>query len=201
MAKRGRVTAGDLGTILLYGLVTSYTDARRALHGRIDDWDAEFFEACREDQGTFDRQTLIDLRVQVSQLARRVRAQKVRSDREKESWFAHLSSPARAVKTDERLTRSVKDLERIGERLRSAFDLVQVQTAHQQQRASEKLQRGFEVVTAVLLVPALIAGIFGANTELPGRGRWTGFALLVILMLLGTVLALGIIRLLRSKEA
>jgi magnesium transporter len=42
------------------------------------------------------------------------------------------------------------------------------------------------VVAAVLLVPTLITGFFGANTNLPGGGHWSGFVAMVTLMVLGS---------------
>jgi Mg2+ and Co2+ transporter CorA len=49
-------------------------------------------------------------------------------------------------------------------------------------------------VTSVLLVPTFIAGTFGANTEIPGQGKWWGFVLMVILMVLGAVGTYALIR-------
>ena len=50
----------------------------------------------------------------------------------------------------------------------------------------ERLQRGFQLVASILLVPTLIAGIYGANTLLPGGGHWSGFIAMVTLMVLGS---------------
>jgi Mg2+ and Co2+ transporter CorA len=39
------------------------------------------------------------------------------------------------------------------------------------------------LVAGLVLVPTLVVGIFGANTELPGEGSWLGFVLMIALML------------------
>jgi Mg2+ and Co2+ transporter CorA len=46
----------------------------------------------------------------------------------------------------------------------------------------------------VLLVPTFIAGFFGANTQVPGQGKWWGFGLMVVLMVLGAAGAWALIR-------
>jgi len=78
--------------------------------------------------------------------------------------------------------------------LRSSLDLLGVHSAAQQlklaqnQAATQKrLQNALALVTSVLLVPTFIAGFFGANTEVPGQGKWWGFVLMVVLMVLGAV--------------
>ena len=58
--------------------------------------------------------------------------------------------------------------------------------AEEQKKATEEVQHRFEVGAAVLLVPTLIAGIYGANTLLPGGGHWSGFIAMVTLMVLGS---------------
>jgi Mg2+ and Co2+ transporter CorA len=44
------------------------------------------------------------------------------------------------------------------------------------------------------LVPTFIAGTFGANTEVPGQGKWWGFVVMVILMVLGAAGTWALIR-------
>lgn len=51
----------------------------------------------------------------------------------------------------------------------------------------ERLQSQLAKVTALLLVPTLIAGVFGANTQLPGIGSWLGFDLMIVLMICSAV--------------
>jgi Mg2+ and Co2+ transporter CorA len=49
------------------------------------------------------------------------------------------------------------------------------------------LQDNLAKVTALILVPTLIVGLFGANTQLPGEDQWTGFGLMVGLMLVSAL--------------
>jgi hypothetical protein len=47
--------------------------------------------------------------------------------------------------------------------------------AVQQKAQTERFHNGFQLVASILLVPTLIAGIYGANTLLRGGGEGPGF--------------------------
>lgn len=80
----------------------------------------------------------------------------------------------------------------IAEQARAAADLA-TSVAHSaellqdQREADEAFQKQLGKVTALLLVPTLIAGIFGANTQLPGGGRWWGFEIMLLLMFVSSL--------------
>ena len=178
-------TAGDLGTFVLHYLACSYTDVRRTFHAWLETWELDFFQNVKEGERHFDMQTLIDLRGLIAQLAKRLRAMKIPRELERGSWFYGVKNDERAAEIDDMLTRGLDDLHRLTELVRSSFDLVQLELSKIQQRAAEGLQRRLEQITAILLVPTLIAGIFGANTWLPGGERWTGFVLMGVLIVVG----------------
>jgi Mg2+ and Co2+ transporter CorA len=69
-----------------------------------------------------------------------------------------------------------------------------LQSTATQQESTERLQRLLGKVTGLVLVPTLVAGLFGANTELPGRGTWLGFELMMILIVLTAITAYFVIR-------
>jgi hypothetical protein len=182
-------TAGELGTLALYSLAVSYTDVRRMLHAWLEGWELEFFARVSAGRRDFDLKSLIDLRGLIGQFAKRLRAMKLPRELEHGQWFADCATPDRSESIDGMLDRGLDDLGRLMERVRSAFDLVQIELSTIQQQAAEGLQRRLELITAVLLVPTLIAGIFGANTSLPGRERWAGFWIMVAAMIVWGILA------------
>jgi hypothetical protein len=59
--------------------------------------------------------------------------------------------------------------------------------AQQSRDANERVQQQLEKIAALLLVPTLIAGVFGANTALPGGGAWWGFGVMIALMVVSGV--------------
>jgi hypothetical protein len=194
-------SAGDLGTLILYSLAMSYTNARRTLHSWLETWELEFFSAVGSDRELNSR-ALAELRGLIGEFAKRLRSMKLKREDEHKSWFAGLSSNRRAKEIDEMLSRALEDLSELNALIRSSFDLAQLhatqqqrQAAEQQRQAAEGVQRKLELITALLLVPTLIAGIFGANTSLPGEARWTGFGLMLVLM---AVCAVAVLMWLRS---
>jgi hypothetical protein len=181
-------TAGDLGTLILHFLALSYTDVRRTFHAWLETWELEFFGQAMSKSPEVDEQTLIELRGLIGQFAKRLRATKIPREVERASWFYGLSSVDRAKEVDTMVTRSLEDLNRLGDLVRSAFDLLQLRVAQKQNRASEQLQRRLELVTAVFLAPTLVAGVFGANTAVLGGEGWPAFAVMALLMILGGML-------------
>jgi Mg2+ and Co2+ transporter CorA len=85
---------------------------------------------------------------------------------------------------------TLKALEHFAETLHSAFGILAAQDTEHQRAQTDRLHDRLDVVSAVFLVPALIAGIYGANTAIPGGGSWWGFVAMCVLMFLGVTLAL-----------
>jgi Mg2+ and Co2+ transporter CorA len=88
----------------------------------------------------------------------------------------------------------------LSDRLRSALDLVQLQLAQVQGRKTERLQQKVEIIAAVLLVPTLVAGAYGANTDFPGLGAEWGTVAMLVLMVVGGVGTFLFLRWLRERE-
>jgi hypothetical protein len=168
-----RATVGDLGILILHELALTYREARKRLHACVDYWDLRFFR----DHET-DEPALIDLRALVGEFSKRVEGLNLPRSEVEHGWFSDVSLVKRAETVDELIDRTRHDLDALKETLRSSFEAVRL--AH-----SERLQRGLERVTAILLVPTLIAGFYGANTALPGGNHWTGFVIMLALMALG----------------
>jgi hypothetical protein len=193
----GQSTAGDLATLVLHELVLTYPSAARVMLSWLEQWELDFHR--RYDQT--ERHTLIDVRSLLAELEERLRAIERPEADAADSWFTGLSSEKWAERVQKLLDRALSDLQTIHGTLRASLDLLavhataqQLRLAHQQAAQQERLQGALALVTSVLLVPTLIAGAFGANTQIPGQGKWWGFGLMVVLMVLG---ATGTYRLIR----
>jgi hypothetical protein len=193
----GQSTAGDLATLILHELVLTYPSASRVMNSWLEQWELDFHR--RFDRT--ERHTLIDVRSLLAELEERLRAiERPEADAE-DSWFTGLSSAKWAERVQRLMDRSLRDLESIHGTLRASLDLLGVHATAQQLRLAqqsaagqERLQTALALVTSVLLVPTFIAGFFGANTEVPGQGKWWGFGLMVVLMVIGATATWLLIR-------
>jgi Mg2+ and Co2+ transporter CorA len=193
----GLSTAGDLATLILHELVLTYPSASRVMNSWLEQWELDFHK--RFDKT--ERHTLIDVRSLLAELEERLRAiERPEADAE-DSWFTGLSSSKWPERVQKLVDRALSDLDSIHSTLRSSLDLLavhataqQLRLAQDQAKQQEKLQGALALVTSVLLVPTFIAGTCGANTEIPGQGKWWGFVLMVILMVLGAIGTYALIR-------
>jgi hypothetical protein len=196
--KEAARTSGDLATLVLHDVTCGYTDARRVLHAWHESWELEFFNAIGSNR-THEVETLVELRGLIGQFAKRVRALKLPRAAQSRSWFPEIHNRERAISINTRIDRTLEDLDRLSEVVRTSFDLVQSHTAEQQLHLARHLQQKLEVITAVLLVPTLIAGIYGANTQLPGLNSWHGFEFMLALIVVAATLTWVLLRALRRR--
>src|SRR4051812_32176090 len=195
--QEGLSTAGDLATLVLHELVLTYPSAARVMLSWLEQWELDFHR--RFDKT--ERHTLIDVRSLLAELEERLRAIERPEADAADSWFTGLSSDKWAERVQRLMERSLRDLESIHGTLRASLDLLgvhataqQLRLAQDQAKGQERLQTALALVTSVLLVPTFIAGTFGANTEVPGQGKWWGFGVMVILMVLGAAGTWALIR-------
>ena len=186
----GLSTAGDLATLVMHELVLTYPSTARVMLSWLEQWELDFHK--RFDKT--ERHTLIDVRSLLAELEERLRAIERPEADAADSWFTGLSSEKWPERVQKIVDRALSDLESIHSTLRSSLDLLavhataqQLRLAQDQAKQQEKLQGALALVTSVLLVPTFIAGTFGANTQIPGQGKWWGFLLMVILMIAGAV--------------
>jgi Mg2+ and Co2+ transporter CorA len=194
-ATRG-VTAGDLGVQILHALATSYPQARKRLYR----WHAGWEHAPgRSHKG--DAATLHALRHQVADFRTRLEAlnQPGMAHDPERIWFAGAAL-AEAERVDDLIDRTLANLAAFAEVLRSSGELLATQAFTRHARKTEQFQDTIAVLAAVFLVPTLIAGVYGANTKLPGRDSWTGFAYMAALMIVSAVLSYFAIQWLRGRE-
>lgn len=114
------------------------------------------------------------------------------------SWFPALSDRDESVLKEENQSAEAKALAEhlesldekitlLSEGLRADMDLLMLQASATQQEQTERLQGYLSRVTGLILVPTFVAGLFGANTRLPGGGSWMGFDLMVVLMVVSSI--------------
>ena len=192
-------TAGDLGLIVVERLLDTYPDVRHALFDWLEAWELDLYRRCDTD-GPPDRRTLIELRALVFQFRKAIAPLNAARGNARTYWFADVTSADEAERIDDRIDRALRVAIELSDRLRSALDLVQLQLAQVQARRTDRLQEKFELVAAVLLVPTLVAGAYGANTDFPGVGERWGTIAMFVLMALGGVLTLTLLRWLRRRE-
>ncbi len=79
----------------------------------------------------------------------------------------------------------------------------QRQAAEGKRQEDDAFQELLTIIAAVLLMPTLVATIYGANVALPGRDTFEGLLAMLMLMVvsaaLATVVAVGLLR--RRKRA
>ena len=81
-----------------------------------------------------------------------------------------------------------------GDAMASVAAVRQTMLAGLQQQATDQLQRGVSLVSALVLAPGVVAAIYGANVRQPERGTATGLVVLLLLMAATASGSLWIIR-------
>jgi len=210
-------TSGDLGVLVLDELARTYHAARRSLMRCIDRWERSYLQddgpGAAEGGSHFGErlEELIQLRGSIGDFRDRLGEMNVERDEAAESWFNGVTIAEVAARTDERIDTSLDELDRLREMIRASLDLMHSQTAarqlelsRKQQESAERVQTKIELITSIFLVPTLIAGIFGANTALPGGNsphQWLGFEFMFGAMLIGAIAVFMTLRHLRRRSA
>jgi Mg2+ and Co2+ transporter CorA len=187
--------------LLLDAIAVSYRTVHRELHAWLDSWELEFNDCLHETE----QETLKDVRGLLTRLRVRLTALSPIHDRPSDAWFPRAADDRAAESLDRRLERSLRQLEETSEALRSSLQVMatagtaeQLRLQQEQRKRSQKLDDRLTSITALLLVPTLIVGVYGANTMLPGRDHWTGFIAMLLLIVLSAILTLWLIR--RARE-
>lgn len=181
-------TSGDIGIYLARSLVQTYPVAHRAVEGWLESWEHVFFW----NPASLDPSTVNDLLALVSEFRRRLSAfNPARRSTTDRNWFPWLSDADEAEALDEVLDRALEKLAVVVDTLRTDMDLwtmrsidAQLEFARAQQESSEALHHNLAIVSALLLVPTLVATVYGANTQLPGINKWLGFHFMLALMVI-----------------
>ena len=192
-------TAGDLGMMVIEQLVDTYPDVRQALFDWLESWELDLYRRV-DTNAPPDRRTLIELRALLFQYRKTIAPLNAARGKARDYWFADVTDVGEAERVDDRIDRALRVVSELSDRLRSALDLVQLQLAQVQGRKTERLQEKFELVAAVLLVPTLVAGAYGANTDFPGVGKAWGTTAMFVLMAVGAATIFFGLRWARLRE-
>jgi CorA-like Mg2+ transporter protein len=200
------LSTGDLALLLLRSLVDTYARSLHELQAWLDSWELHFYRRCTDSKvraEQLQRNELIALRGLAADFRKYLVPINPPRERVKNFWFPNVNAGHLATRVDELIDGSLKGLSSFSDALRSAFDLIQLQMAHIQNRRTERLQEKFENIAAILLVPTLVVGFFGANTALPGGNdpnRWAGFELMLVLIVAGALFTFLLLRFLKRRE-
>jgi Mg2+ and Co2+ transporter CorA len=159
-------------------LMTTRHKAHRELYAWLEQWELDF-----DGRGAGTEQATLRevrglaglLRVRLTALARPAREAV-------DAWLPGVTDDAAAVRLAELIDRALRQLFEISEVLRGSIDLMSSSLAQAQRAQGERLENRVTLITSMLLVPTLVAGLYGGNTKLPGRDSWSGFAIMVGLM-------------------
>jgi Mg2+ and Co2+ transporter CorA len=186
----GLTSAGDLALTLLQGAVATYPATIRALESWLESWELEFYRRMEE----AERATLVDLRGVLAELRRRVSGlRRVGRDPVRE-WFGGVSDPGAANAADELIERSLRELRELNDALRTSLEVVAandsartLRLAQAESRQSDRLQEQLGLIASVLLVPTLVATVYGAST--PGLLDHGGHPVMLVVMAVAGLLS------------
>ncbi|MGY2703127.1 CorA family divalent cation transporter [Nocardioides sp. HB32] len=199
--------ASDLATYLARSLVATYGASLRMLQRWVSTWEVEFYQTLgspddhKELKGRDQRRALKDAAAEISNFlsvvgvfSRSVNAfQLAGEEMPNKTWFTTptgqpVDELGRRVHTEQAqaLASSVeaaaRKLAQLSDEIRADMDLLMIHSQARQQESSERLQGYLGKVTGLILVPTFVAGLYGANTALPGGGSWMGFDIMLLLM-------------------
>ena len=202
--------AGDLGLYLSRSLVATYGASLRMLQRWVSSWEVGFYKSLsHEDKPKRLKGAAAEISnflAMVGEFQRGVTAFRLAGEEmPNKSWFADgpdqpLSQPdgdadgRQAAALAASVETARHKLTQLSADIRADMDLLMIQSQATQQESSERLQAYLGKVTGLVLVPTFVAGLFGANTALPGGGSWAGFEIMVLLMLVSAAASYVVIR-------
>ncbi len=191
-------TAGDLGLMILHELAHTYSGSRRVLHEWLDSWEKDFYARLERTE----MNTLIALRTEIAEFRKRLEAlhRSGMSVNPELIWFGGVTNLAEARRVEDIIERTLTELRALSESLLTSLNLVATVTSSRQSEKAERFQEVVAAIAAILLVPTLVATIYGANTRLPGEDRWSGFGFMVLAMAATAAMALLALKVWRDHQ-
>jgi Mg2+ and Co2+ transporter CorA len=193
---KGR-TAADLAVLVLHELVLTHTAGHHAIRRWVEDWELELY---RHD--VFDDHRLRELWHMATQLRRWVEPLDrigVSDDLDK-AWFRFITPDVDAKAVDQRIDRTLKNLGELSVLLRTGFAIKHARAEQGARDRQERRDAILNYVAALVVVPALVVGFYGANTKLPGGNTWWGFAAMIVAIVVLTALTFGAIALITRRN-
>jgi CorA-like Mg2+ transporter protein len=188
--------AGDLGVLAMHELALTYAPTHRRFRAALEEWELGLHEAVdgEHEVREEDAQRLRDLwgaRARLRDWLNPLNVPGLRLDPEK-AWLP-ASDHEEVVAVDERIDKALGALARLGDTLRSSFQLLHIKKSEAQRKRDEKLQWRVQVLATVFIVPTLIVGFYGANTWVPGEHRHWGFIAMVVAIVIFTSLVMALL--------
>lgn len=106
------------------------------------------------------------------------------------AWFSDVTEHdrrnegGRIASTDGRLSAAVEQLDVAHRDMRGLLELGRIHFDAERQRHNEQVDDILRKVTAAVLVPTLVAAVYGANTPLPLASSWASTVIMLSLMLI-----------------
>lgn len=204
---------GHLAVYLARSLVETYSGSLRTIQQWVANWEVGFYEALSNHSkpgAATDRalnaaaNEISNVIAMVSECSRMVSAlQLCRDEMPNKTWFfgaeaevaadhGHLHRQTQTLASS--VDAAADKLAVLYNEIRADMQILTVQSQTLQQEAAERMQSYLGKVTGLILVPTFVAGLYGANTQLPGGGRWSGFEIMLVLMVLSASVSYWIIR-------
>ncbi|HEX8122254.1 MAG TPA: hypothetical protein VF549_13415 [Solirubrobacteraceae bacterium] len=204
----GLSSAGDVALLVLAELCLTYAPAYRRLYVWQEEWELDFYRRPKR----LDADTLLEVRAAAAVLRDWLAPLNPSGMREDvgKAWFPGITGTAeeggykKALRIDDRIDSALDNIRRFADTLRSSYDLQQLRTSERERDRDDRFQRNVAVGGSVLLFPALVVGLMGANTWVPGQygddaPHWAFVVLLVVVAVAAAVAWFGI-RLLQRRD-
>ncbi len=174
-------SAGALGVLAMHELALTYAPTHRRFCAALEEWELALYGGEGEPRKVSDEdeRRLRDLwgaRARLRDWLNPLNVPGLRGDPNK-AWLP-TSDHKEVVAVDERIDDSLRELSKLGDTLRSSFQLLFIQKSEAQREHNERSQRRLEIIATIFLVPTIVVGFFGANTWVPGEHRHWGLTLM-----------------------
>jgi len=201
-----RTSSGDLGLYLTRALVGTYDASHRMMERWVASWEVAFFHSLGHHEKAARLKDaagrISNLLSMTGELRRRLTAfEHARWSTADKSWFPGVGDNSTGGETGPGVTAlatfidtSERTFTLLADTIRADVNLLMLQSTAAQQEAGEQMQGYLGKVTGLVLVPTLVAGVFGANTAVPGGQAWWGFEVMLLLMVVSAVLVYAAIR-------
>lgn len=190
----------DVATLILRALADTWLPALERVSARLANSELLYVQRLVEERALIDertyRQDLVDLKWIVDGLSSAFTTLRRPAVPVADAWFVAKSPQARQVaqQVEQLIELASGELARHREQVRTSFDLVasteasrQIELGNEERRRGERLEGVVTFVTAVLLVPTLIAGVFAAIPDALHGRLHLRLGLLLGLMVVGAV--------------
>ena len=129
-------------------------------------------------------------------------------------WLPDLSTPSEEAELSVLLKQTSSSLDSVARTVGSGMELVmmtrmaeQLRVSHRAQEAAtsdenrnERFQHTLTALGAILLGPGLVAAIYGANVDLPGRDRLLGTLILIVGMVTVSLISFAVLQRIQGVE-